>query len=385
MSHPDVPGGTGNFRIQSWRLNKDYSIDIAAKTVTPSMYDLTVGPKPADVVPDPLPGMFYGIPFGPAWAPYQVQAAANDALFPGEWTFDSDQEYTIQAGGVAAASLVITGKLPVTAFSPGCGAPVVGSISQSTTGGSIPGGVTLRVTVSAFDANGLPSPSALIAIVQTAVGTNTNQITLVNITWPAVAGLATYQVFVSTEDDLICSQQSGTLTAGTGGTVYTPGSITINGPFARSTLALPSPYVSKVRIKAKLERHGGVAGLGVYSVADYSIVSSDAIDTSSTPYNYAGRILSVIGRPVGPTPFASFLIHAFDPATGTFTIDPSSPNPNGIVQQFDAIVIRNRADAAEQLDAYTQITDSGYQNASNGYGGLEVDSGVGAETARCCA
>ena len=55
LTHPDVPGGYGDFRIQSWRLNKDWSIDITAKTVTPSMYDLTVGPKPADVVPEPLP------------------------------------------------------------------------------------------------------------------------------------------------------------------------------------------------------------------------------------------------------------------------------------------------------------------------------------------
>ena len=37
---------TGDFRIQSWRLNKDWSINITAKTVTSSMYDLTVGPKP---------------------------------------------------------------------------------------------------------------------------------------------------------------------------------------------------------------------------------------------------------------------------------------------------------------------------------------------------
>jgi hypothetical protein len=88
ITHPDVPGGYGDFRIQSWRLNKDWSIDITARTVTPSMYDLTVGPKPLDVTPAPLPVLFYPTPLGPAWAPYQVQAAANDALFPGEWTFD---------------------------------------------------------------------------------------------------------------------------------------------------------------------------------------------------------------------------------------------------------------------------------------------------------
>jgi hypothetical protein len=33
---------TGDYRIQSWRLMKDYSVEIHAKTVTPSMYDMDV-------------------------------------------------------------------------------------------------------------------------------------------------------------------------------------------------------------------------------------------------------------------------------------------------------------------------------------------------------
>src|ERR1022692_3261840 len=131
---------TADFRIQSWRLNKDWSIDITAKTVTPSMYDLTVGPKPLDVVPALLPALWYPIPFGPVWAPYQIEAASWDALFPSEWTFDSNQSYTTLADGSALASLTVAGRLPVNQFIPGCGAPVIGGIVQSTTGGAIPGG-----------------------------------------------------------------------------------------------------------------------------------------------------------------------------------------------------------------------------------------------------
>jgi hypothetical protein len=78
------------FRIQRWSLKKDWSVQIEAQTVTASMYDLDVGPKPMDVVPAPLPALFYPIPLGPVWAPYQVQASSSDALFPSEWTFDSD-------------------------------------------------------------------------------------------------------------------------------------------------------------------------------------------------------------------------------------------------------------------------------------------------------
>ncbi|MEN6533106.1 MAG: hypothetical protein ABFD89_05545 [Bryobacteraceae bacterium] len=55
MTHPDMPGGSGEFRVVSWRLNRDYSIDIQGRTTTDSMYDLVSGPKPADVVPDQVP------------------------------------------------------------------------------------------------------------------------------------------------------------------------------------------------------------------------------------------------------------------------------------------------------------------------------------------
>jgi hypothetical protein len=55
MTHPDMPGGLGEFRVSSWKLNKDYSIDIQGRTTTDSMYDLAAGPKPADVVASPVP------------------------------------------------------------------------------------------------------------------------------------------------------------------------------------------------------------------------------------------------------------------------------------------------------------------------------------------
>ncbi len=362
ITHGDAPGGAGNFRIQSWRLKKDWSIEITAKTVTSSMYDLTVGPKPMDVAPAPLPGMFYAIPLGPMWAPYQIQAPAGDALFPGEWTFDSDQTYTSLADGSALASLAITGKLPVNEFSPGIGGPSIGTISQGAMGGSLPGGTTLRIALCAIDANGLPSTPSDIAIVTTAAGTSTNQIVLSGITWPAVAGLARYAVFVATQDDLICWQQGDVLTAGAGNT-YTPGSITINGPLARSTWALPSPYVSKIRVKAKHVVHSGIVGVNVDSVTATTIVCSELVNPTTT-FSAVGRIVSLIGRPESSTPFASFTITAYDKTTGTLTVTPSpitSGHPELSVQQNDTIVIRFKADAANTSNQ-TQITDSGCQN-----------------------
>jgi hypothetical protein len=72
MTHPDMPGGQGEFRVTGWRLNRDYSIDIQGRTTTDSIYDLVAGPKPADVVPEPpteevlidtgVPGVLTGVP-----------------------------------------------------------------------------------------------------------------------------------------------------------------------------------------------------------------------------------------------------------------------------------------------------------------------------------
>jgi hypothetical protein len=278
------------------------------------MYDLDVGPKPMDVVPGPLPPLFYSIPLGPAWAPYQVQAAANDALFPGEWTFDTNQSYAQMADGSMLANLVVTGKLPVNEFSAtGAGAPGIGSISQSATGGSLPANVTLRVAICAIDSNGLPSAPSNIAIIGTGAAAG-GSFTLENITWPAVAGLVSYVLFVATQDDLICAQATGALTAGPNNT-YTPGSITFGGPLVRSTWALPSPYVSKVRLKAKHEIHGGIIGAPVDSVSTGALVvgylkgSPPSSNPSFTP---VGRIISIIGRPESATPYFSGTITSWD-------------------------------------------------------------------------
>ncbi len=231
----------------------------------------------------------------------------------------------------------------------------------------------LWVAVCAIDSNGLPSVPSNIAFIGTGTASG-GTFTLDDITWPAVAGLASYVLFVGTQPDLICAQATGTLTAGTGDT-YTPGSITFGGPVLRSTWALPSPYVGKVRIKAKLLIHAGVAGIAVTSVSTNTLVSDELIDTSSTPYNFTGRKLSLIGRPDGSTPFASFNITAHVPSTGTLTLDR---DPTGIVNVGDAVVVRNKASGLSSTPAsVTQITDPGYQNVTYSYSGMTPGVEVG--------
>lgn len=55
LTHPEMPGGSGEFRVQSWRLNSDWSIDVEWVSTCDSMYDTATGPKPDDVAPDELP------------------------------------------------------------------------------------------------------------------------------------------------------------------------------------------------------------------------------------------------------------------------------------------------------------------------------------------
>ena len=361
---------TADFRIQSWRLHKDWSVTITGKTVTASMYDLDVGPKPLDVTPAPLPALFYPIPLGPAWAPYQIQARTDDALFPGEWTFDTNQSYAQMADGSMLANLVITGKLPVNTFSPGVGAPIAGSITVSTTGGSLVGGTTIRLSLCALDANGLPSVPMPIAIVLLPTGGSTCSIVLNNIVWPVVAGLKDYVIFAAAQDDLICGQQlgvysgvvaSGALTPTGDGTVYTPGTITFTGPLVRSSFALPSPYVSKIRLKAKHLIHGGIIGATVDSVSAGVLVCASlkgAPPSTNPSFTPVGRIISIIGRPEGATPYFSGRVTSWDQSTGTIGV---TPDPNGIVQEGDCFVLRFNADASNSA-APTSITDSGCQN-----------------------
>ncbi|MCL4796570.1 MAG: hypothetical protein KJZ84_18545 [Bryobacteraceae bacterium] len=87
MTHPDMPNGAGEFRLIRWRLNRDYSIDLEGRSTTDSMYDLTVGDKPTDVVPEPVP-----------------QSPAAD-LFPGKVT-GIELVGTVQFDGLTAEAIL---------------------------------------------------------------------------------------------------------------------------------------------------------------------------------------------------------------------------------------------------------------------------------------
>jgi hypothetical protein len=377
MTHPDVPGGYGDFRIQRWQLHRDWSISITARTVTPSMYDLDSGPKPVDVTPLPFPAYWYPTPDGLQWGP--AQTARSGAVFAVEYSFDCDQEYGTLADGTTFANLIVTGKLPVNATGPGLSAPIIGNVEQTPTGGTIPGGVSLRVAICAVDANGLLSPPSPIVVVSTPAGTNTNRVILNNITWPSVAGLAGYIVFAGTQADMICQQGLvGTLIAGPNDT-YTPGTLILSVCTSRGALMLPSNNVSRLRLKAKQLVRSGIMNALVASVdAETNTIVLQGL-IGATGYNPTGRTLSAIGRPTGVTPFVDLRIVDFNATTGAVTVTPGPVtigHPEWSIQAGDVVAIRCLSDDTDNSAHLTSVSDAQMQNPERP-GGMAPGQDVG--------
>jgi hypothetical protein len=106
IADADVPGGTGDFRILQWTLNRDLSIGISAKTVTPSMYDLTVGPKPTDVAAAPVP-----TESATEWDPNYETPVVGDPLF-GAKGFGIQPSYQTSGSGAPLPAVSIFGDQP---------------------------------------------------------------------------------------------------------------------------------------------------------------------------------------------------------------------------------------------------------------------------------
>ena len=196
-----------------------------------------------------------------------------------------------------------------TSSAPASARPSIGSISQSAMGGSLPGGTTLRVALCALDSNGLPSTPSNIAIVTTAAGTSTNQIVLPGITWPAVAGLARYAVFVATQDDLICA--AGRRAHGGRGEHLYARLDHLRRPSGALHLgaALALRFEDPGQGEAHRPQRGRSASPWTTSPRPNQIVCYVLIEPDPTTFNPVGRILSVIGRPESSTPFLSFDDH----------------------------------------------------------------------------
>jgi len=352
LTHDDMPGGMGKFRVTSWRLNQDYSIDLQGRTVTESMYDMTTGPKPADVPAAPVPTERVNRVRGFTWHPFAVQPHASDPLSdPNDWTFYLAQSYEQAADGTALAVLRLAGVTPVNAFVADALPPEIRGHGTASTGGCLAGGRTYYIAICGRTAEDKLSPPSNLLRVAMPTGTDTNTITLNSIVWPA-GDWPQWVLFASDSLTLMCVQDEGVEAE--------PASITLRNIAKRSTWGVPNVSFRRLRLKAKRMIHSGVIGTDITEVGEDFITCAGCADPDD---DWTGRILSVLGdQSDGSAPLWNFRVTAYDKTSGKFTVD-RTPIPGGgtgadDVEVGDVLVIRSQA----TVYSATTIGDAGYIN-----------------------
>jgi hypothetical protein len=343
MTHPDMPDGVGEFRVSGWRLNGDYSIDVSGRTTTDEMYDLAVGPKPADVAAAPVPAEigFSKLPVPPWGGNVETPLAGNPLYSVGEKFFGLRLVYEDLADVGTLAKLEVSGAAPVTSFYTDA-SPVATSYSTGTVGGTIPANSYVTIVFYGIDASGkMTSPSSPVTV---RVGPgNTNQITVGGITWPA--GVTGYWVFASTNYGALCRQIAAS---------GAPASFTLTNLAAVRNYTLPSSAISRVRMLVYRLKHSGVAGLQIGSVGTASITITAAGWTAN---EWAGRIVSIISDASdGSAQIRDYTISSN--TADTFTV-AGTPQADG-VEPGDVLILRTKATTFST----TTIGDAKWQNAS---------------------
>lgn len=335
---PSLAGNRVEFRIARRTLNPDWSIDFEGEPCADSMYDVAIGPKPDDVPADPVPPERFPSPQGLAWMPNEVQPFDGDPLYDtDEWTFALWQDYTIARTGVWDAALWVRGEMVINKFQ-GYDAPMIYGVTF-TTGGTLPGGRTYYIALAQRDASfaGRYTPMSNLVAIWVPVGLSV-KLTLQTIV-PVAAPWPGYAVWMGTDIRRMSKQINHTDQA-------LPSTLTID-VFYKQTDPMPWPSARKVRVKTKRVHHSGVAGLQVQEV-----IGANQIRTSEwigSTDNWVGQYLSVLADwSDGSVPLWNFRITAFDPATGTITVDPPCVRgaPEDSVEALDVMVVRARVTSA---------------------------------------
>lgn len=346
VTHDDAPGGYIEFRVERWRLLPDWSIEIEGPSTTDSMYNYVIGPKPADVVPDPVPAERVEdiLPIQP-WFPHAEQPDAADPLFDEtDWQFDLSQRFDVGADGIAVAKLRTSGLHPVTTLVTE-GAPVVGVYSIDASGGSIPSDSTVTIVLVALDAEGRFSrPATPTAITVGSSGSpGAHKITLSSITWPS--GTVGYRLYAGTTNGQISLQQEALASQ--------PSSIDLTSIANVRTYGPPQPQIVTLRARAKIVEHAGVVGVAITEVTENTITCPGIAWTAS---EWVGRVASIITDETdGEARIWNFLITANDAENLTVTPDPYAAG----VDANDVLIIRTKATAYSA----TTIGDAKFQNS----------------------
>lgn len=333
ITHEDVPDGYGVYRLHKWVLYPDMSMDFAFRVTTDSMYDLVTGPKAVDSPANSVPVEFFPFPLRSAWFPNEIAPQAEDALFDEyDRTFTVSVVYQETADSGRQAFIVCGGRLAVNSFKSDTIPPVIASQSQSESGGTVNGGRNYFAQVFVRDDDGHWSPGSNIrrfTFEETA--TNTNQLTVGDITWPP-GTWAEACLFVGDDERLICFQHAVAETSGL------PEFMSLTTPLREATFNAPSPAHRNIVAKIKPQVHGGVVSTTITAVDTSGGVITMA-GLAGMGDDWTGRLLYLSAKfdnsSAAP---ATFLIASFDPYTGDMELTPE-PAP-GQLDVGDLMYIR---------------------------------------------
>ena len=226
------------------------------------------------------------------WQPYTEQPGAQDPLHSSsQWNFRLEPIQETSADGSLAVVLRVTGKPPVNMFSTVAPpfVPLQGNTASS--GGAIPGGRTYWMALVAKDATGASgfkssAPSQLVKV-DVGSATDTNTISITGIAWPS--GAAGYLILAGDNPNALTFQ---------GMSDTTPASVTLTSLNERS-FGLPDLEFDRLTVRLKLLHHAGVWGQGLDDWTANTITIGGA---GWTVNEWAGRIVSIIGRPYSQDP-----------------------------------------------------------------------------------
>jgi hypothetical protein len=353
LQHPALPyGGYAEGRVSRWALNPDFSIDIQASCTTDDMYDLVVGPKPADVpAPAPPPEILQSAT-GLTWMPNELAPFAGDPVYPPwERTFDLWQEYEITSDGTWQPTIWVKGEMTINRFASNT-QPRILEIELAD-GGTLNGPMTVYAAVTQRDDNGEPAIPSNLTAIWIAKGLTNQQVNL-TVVASTDSILTGYDVWAGNDRRQMALQF--------GGSGAPPGTISIPGPIHNMTVGLPEGAAYGVKIQAKHVWHAGIAGLLVNGVtAPNQILCYDFLNSTD---NWVGQIAFVCSNVDGRVPLWNFEITGFDPATGTLTVTPDIVDPTDAtksVQVGDVLIVYARPTSADA----TSISNTMWDNSVN--------------------
>lgn len=351
MTHERMPDGAGEFRVYSWQLNKDFSIDVEGRTTTDAIYDLAQGPKPADVLPSAIPIEQVQYPRRPGWMAGANRGSASDPIqgFQ-EFSIVAGESYETNADGSVQALINVSGLSPRNRFL-SVPATIIRTITPSTSSGTIPAGnwwVSVAPYKNATAGKQFGPPSNLLATNLSAAG----KITIGGIDWPEPPSGSWdgYTYMLGDSEQSLCQNDIASAP---------PSSIEIT--FDRRFSQALQPNIAKVRAKVKLCPWPGIVRGAVSSVTSTTIVVGSFAGGGDA---FSGRRLSIISDDSDGTPGVwNFTCSAYDEPTGTFTVTPD-PTVAG-VGAGDMLVV---------LTSPSSITSTGYSDTAYNF---SVDELIG--------